>query len=131
LFALASLPCFLLAALVLTACNGGATPISASNDLVAGDCLSVVRIGIDDAAPVRKVPCAPAGTVISNSDTYSVYRVVYAITLAVPVTSRGGADDLARLYCRSAEVTPGSSLYVFPTEASFAEGFKQFLCLSH
>jgi hypothetical protein len=119
------------AAFLLTACEDAATPTSASTDLVVGDCVSVVRLSGDDAAPARRVPCAPAGQVISDTDLYGVYRIVAAVTLPVPVTTRSGADDLARLYCRGTDVTPGISLYVFPTEASFAEGFKQLLCLTH
>jgi hypothetical protein len=105
------------------------TSTSAAPELVAGDCVSVANLGEDDAAPVRRVPCAPPGTTPFNSAEFSVYRIVVAITVDVPVISRTGADNLAQLYCRHPEVVAGSSIYVFPTEASFAEGFRQFLCL--
>lgn len=124
-------PALLAVAPVLTACGSAVTPTSASTSLAVGDCISVTDLGEDDASPVRLVPCGPSGTVIGTGDFYAVYRVVFATTLAVPVMSRAGADDLARIFCRGPEVKPGSSLYVFPTEASFAGGFSQFLCLSH
>jgi hypothetical protein len=122
---------FLAAALVLTACADPAASALASSELQAGDCVSVSGVGSEDAAPVRRVPCAPAGTVINDTGAFGVYRIVFSMDLAVPVTTRAGADDLARLYCRGPEVVPGSSLYVFPTKASFDEGFTQFLCLTH
>lgn len=116
---------------LLTACDRASTPALASGGLEVGDCISVTDIGEDDAAPIRRVPCGPAGTVISTGDFYAIYRIVFATTLDMPVMSRAGADDLARIYCRGPQITPGTSLYVFPTEASFAGGFTQFLCLTH
>jgi hypothetical protein len=117
--------------LLLACTTAGAETPPAPTLLSRGDCISVTDLGFDTAAPVRKVPCAPAGPVISNSSRYGVYRVISATTLDVPVMSREGADDLAKIFCRDPEIVPGTSLYVFPTDASFAQGFRQFLCLSH
>jgi hypothetical protein len=116
---------------LLGACTtAGAEPSSTPVVLARGDCISVTDLGLDGAAPVRKVPCAPSGAVISPNSRYAVYRIVSSTMLEFPVMSREGADDLAGIFCRDPEIVPGTSLYVFPTEASFAAGFKQFLCLT-
>lgn len=94
---------------------------------LVGQCVSVRDVGEDDAAPVARVPCvSPGATSVNHANTY---RIVLATTLDLPVTTRLGANELALLYCGSPEIVPGDSLFVFPTEASFAHGFKQFLCL--
>ena len=116
---------------VILAISCGQTTAAADErvDLIGvGDCVSVTGLGESDAAPVRRVPCGPPGTPFAQS-TFSIFRVAIAHRLEVPLTTREGADDLAALYCRGPEIVPGTSIYVFPTEASFAAGFKQFLCL--
>jgi hypothetical protein len=121
----ASLLCVLLA----ISCGKTTSAADGSVNLISvGDCVSVTALGESDAAPVRRIPCGPPGTPFTDS-AFSIYKVAIAHTLEVPMTTRDGADDLARLYCEGPEIIPGSSIYVFPTEASFAAGFKQFLCL--
>jgi hypothetical protein len=124
------LPLGLICVLLLAACStADAEPSPTPAVLKTGDCITVTDLGLDSAAPVRKVPCAPAGAVISPNSAFAVYRVVSSTTLEFPVMSREGADNLAGIFCRDPEIEPGTSLYVFPTEASFAMGFRQFLCL--
>lgn len=100
-----------------------------SPGLAVGDCVTVANIGEDDAAPVRRVPCPQPGLTPFSAAPIATYRVVHAVTLEAPVMSRTGAEDLARIYCRGPEIIPGDSIFVFPTDESFSQGFRQFLCL--
>ena len=111
------------------ACDTASPASTAPARLQVGECVIVRDLGEDDAQPVQRVSCLSPGVTPSTASELSIYRVAVALEVETPVMSRSAADELARLYCRGAEIVPGSSIYVFPTDESFSLGFRQFLCL--